>query len=216
MNHRTRTLAQMRVSDLKKIHVAKTQCNMSDEDYKKAISDISKGRTDSSAELTHVERAALLRHMERCGFKARKPKQNRRAPAKPDLPIGDDRDQVKMIRGLWIELHEFGAVRDASELAMCAYVKRVTRKDHPKFLDIEQASDVIEQLKKWRDRVRTAPFRAMLPNVNPKTSARTIYAIVRRELKLNILDCDVAQWQHAQTLFKDVVAQAANTGGQDG
>ena len=121
-----------------------------------------------------------------------------------------------MIRGLWIELHEFGAVRDSSELAMCAYVKRITRKDHPKFLDIDQASDIIEQLKKWRDRVRTAPFRAMLPNVNPKTSARTIYAIVRRELKLNILDCDVAQWQHAQTLFKDVVAQAANTGGQDG
>ena len=211
-----RTLAQMRTADLQKIHIARKQLAMSDDTYRSLLREISKDRTDSSGELTHVERAQLLKHMERCGFKARKPKQNRRAPAKPDLPIGDDRDQVKMIRGLWIELHEFGAVRDASELAMCAYVKRVTRKDHPKFLDIDQASDIIEQLKKWRDRVRTAPFRAMLPNVNPKTSARTIYAIVRRELKLNILDCDVAQWQHAQTLFKDVVAQAANTGGQDG
>ena len=211
-----RTLAQMRTADLQKIHIARKQLAMSDDTYRSLLREISKDRTDSSGELTHVERAQLLKHMERCGFKARKPKQNRRAPAKPDLPIGDDRDQVKMIRGLWIELHEFGAVRDSSELAMCAYVKRITRKDHPKFLDIDQASDIIEQLKKWRDRVRTAPFRAMLPNVNPKTSARTIYAIVRRELKLNILDCDVAQWQHAQTLFKDVVAQAANTGGQDG
>ena len=211
-----RTLAQMRTADLQKIHIARKQLAMSEDTYRSLLREISKGRTDSAGELTHVERAALLRHMERCGFKARKPKQTRRAPAKPDLPIGDDRDQVKMIRGLWIELHEFGAVRDSSELAMCAYVKRITRKDHPKFLDIDQASDIIEQLKKWRDRVRTAPFRAMLPNVNPKTSARTIYAIVRRELKLNILDCDVAQWQHAQTLFKDVVAQAANTGGQDG
>ena len=211
-----RTLAQMRTADLQRIHIARKQLAMSEDTYRGLLREISKGRTDSSADLTHIERAALLRHMERCGFKARKPKQARRAPAKPDLPIGDDRDQVKMIRGLWIELHEFGAVRDSSELAMCAYVKRITRKDHPKFLDIDQASDIIEQLKKWRDRVRTAPFRAMLPNVNPKTSARTIYAIVRRELKLNILDCDVAQWQHAQTLFKDVVAQAANTGGQDG
>ena len=211
-----RTLAQMRTADLQKIHIARKQLAMSEDTYRGLLREISKGRTDSSGELTHVERAQLLKHMERCGFKARKPKQSRRAPAKPDLPIGDDRDQVKMIRGLWIELHEFGAVRDSSELAMCAYVKRVTHKDHPKFLDIDQASDIIEQLKKWRDRVRTAPFRAMLPNVNPKTSARTIYAIVRRELKLNILDCDVAQWQHAQTLFKDVVAQAANTGGQDG
>lgn len=211
-----RTLAQMRTADLQKIHIARKQLAMSEDTYRGLLREISKDRTDSSAELTHVERAQLLKHMERCGFKVRKPKQARRAPAKADLTIGNDRDQVKMIRGLWIELHEFGAVRDSSELAMCAYVKRVTRKDHPKFLDIDQASEVIEQLKKWRDRVRTAPFRAMLPNVNPKTSARTIYAIVRRELKLNILDCDVAQWQHAQTLFKDVVAQAANTGGQDG
>ena len=214
MTHRT--LAQMRTADLQKIHIARKQLSMSEDTYRNLLREISKGRTDSSADLTHVERAQLLKHMERCGFKARKPKQNRRAPAKPDLPIGDDRDQVKMIRGLWIELHEFGAVRDSSELAMCAYVKRVTRKDHPKFLDIDQASEVIEQLKKWRDRVRTAPFRAMLPNVNPKTSARTIYSIVQRTLKMSILDCDVAQWQHAQQLFKDVVAQVANTGGQDG
>ena len=215
MTHRT--LAQMRTADLQKIHIARKQLSMSEDTYRNLLREISKGRTDSSADLTHVERAQLLKHMERCGFKARKPKQNRRAPAKPDLPIGDDRDQVKMIRGLWIELHEFGAVRDSSELAMCAYVKRITRKDHPKFLDIDQASDIIEQLKKWRDRVRTAPFRAMLPNVNPKTSARTIYSIVQRTLKMSILDCDVAQWQHAQTLFKDVVAQVADTtGGNDG
>lgn len=212
-----RTLAQMRQADLQKIHIAKKQLSMSDDTYRGLLREISKDRTDSSGELTHVERAALLRHMERCGFKARKPKQSRRAPAKPDLPIGEDRDQVKMIRGLWIELHEFGAVRDASELAMCSYVKRMTGKDHPKFLDIDQASDIIEQLKKWRDRVRTAPFRAMLPNINPKTSARAIGSVVQRALEMSILECDVVQWQHAQTLFKDVVAQAVeNIGGSDG
>ena len=212
-----RTLAQMRTADLQKIHIARKQLAMSEDTYRGLLREISKGRTDSSADLTHIERAALLRHMERCGFKVRKPKQSRRAPAKPDLPIGDDRDQVKMIRGLWIELHEFGAVRDSSELAMCSYVKRMTSKDHPKFLDIDKASEVIEQLKKWRDRVRTAPFRAMLPNINPKISARAIGSVVQRALKMSILDCDVAQWRHAQTLFKDVVAQAVeNIGGNDG
>ena len=109
------------------------------------------------------------------------------------------------------------AVRDSSESALCAYTRRVTRKEHPKFLDLHQASDMIEQLKKWLDRTRTAPFRAMLPHINPKTSARAIYSIVQRALKMSILDCDVTQWQHAQTLFKDVVAQATETtGGHDG
>ena len=212
-----RTLAQMRQADLQKIHIAKKHLGLSDDDYRAAVMSASKGKTDSAGELDMQGRTALLAHFKRAGFKPRKPTTKSRQPAKPDLPIGDDRDQVKKIRSLWIELHEFGAVRDSSESALCAYTRRVTRKEHPKFLDLHQASDMIEQLKKWLDRTRTAPFRAMLPHINPKTSARAIYSIVQRALKMSILDCDVTQWQHAQTLFKDVVAQATETtGGHDG
>ena len=211
-----RTLTQMRQSDLQKIHIAKKQLGLSDDDYRAAVMSASKGKTDSAGELDMQGRTALLAHFKRAGFKPRKPAAKPRQPAKPDLPIGDDRDQVKKIRSLWIELHEFGAVRNSSEAGLAAYVKRIKGKEHPKFLDIDEASDVIEQLKQWRDRTRTAPFRAMLPHINPKTSARAIYSIVQRALKMSILDCDVTQWQHAQTLFKDVVAQAETTGGHDG
>ena len=153
-----RTLAQMRTADLQKIHIARKQLAMSEDTYRSLLREISKGRTDSSGQLTHVERAELLRHMERCGFKVRKPR--RKIPPTRDLPIGQDRDQVRKIRALWISLHEAGAVRDSSERAMCQYIKNQTAKgdmqgkEHPRFLDITEASQVIERLKQWLARVQ--------------------------------------------------------------
>ncbi len=58
-----------------------------------------------------------------------------------------------MIRGIWIELHEIGAVRDPSEKALASYVKRMTTVAALQWLDVKQAQLVIEALKKWRKRV---------------------------------------------------------------
>ena len=66
--------------------------------------------------------------------------------------LADD-DQSKMIRGLWIELHQLGAVRDSSEKALASYVKRMTNVAALQWLDVKQAQLVIEALKKWRERI---------------------------------------------------------------
>ena len=207
MSHH-RTLAQMRQADLQKIHIAKKQLGLSDDNYRAAVMNASKGKTDSAGELDAQGRTALLAHFKRAGFKPRKPTSKPRQPAKPDLPIGDDRDQVKKIRSLWIELHEFGAVRDSSESALCAYTRRVTRKEHPKFLDLHQASDMIEQLKKWLDRTRIAPFIELL-NLPKRMPARVVYDIVRNATKINVADGSKDEWLRAQALLKP-------TGGHDG
>ena len=203
-----RTLAQMRQADLQKIHIAKKQLGLSEDDYRAAVSLVSKGKTDSAGELDAQGRAALLAHFKRAGFKPRKPATKSHQPAKPDLPIGDDRDQVKKIRSLWIELHEFGAVRNSSEAGLAAYVKRIKGKEHPKFLDIDEASDVIEQLKKWLDRTRTAPFIELL-NLPKRMPARVVYDIVCNATKINVDDGAKDEWLRAQALLKP-------TGGHDG
>lgn len=75
------------------------------------------------------------------------------AKAKTTRPLADDA-QSRMIRALWIELHEAGAVRDSSEKALASYVKRMTRVAALQWLDVYQAQTVIEALKKWRARVQ--------------------------------------------------------------
>lgn len=58
-----------RTSDLAKIHIARKALGLDDDTYQGAISLISHGRTDSSAELDHAERAALLEHFSARGWK---------------------------------------------------------------------------------------------------------------------------------------------------
>lgn len=75
------------------------------------------------------------------------------APRKAAAPVSHyrDSDQVRMMRGLWLELADSGVVRDPSEMALNAFVKRQTRQDIGR-LSPSAAAKVIEALKAMRDR----------------------------------------------------------------
>jgi phage gp16-like protein len=60
--------------------------------------------------------------------------------------------QSKKIRALWLEMHGQSIVRDPSEASLAKYVKRLTDVDALQWLDTQQASGVIEALKKWQKR----------------------------------------------------------------
>lgn len=83
--------------------------------------------------------------MKKAGFKVshKNNKQQRR--------LADDA-QSKKIRALWLEMHEQGIVKNPSEASLCAYVKRLTRIEAMQWLTTQQASTVIESLKKWQAR----------------------------------------------------------------
>ncbi|MEC4750019.1 regulatory protein GemA [Methylomicrobium sp. Wu6] len=76
-----------------------------------------------------------------------------RVKQKPSHRALADDAQSKMIRGLWLELHELGAVRDPSEASLANYVKRQTGVEALQWLNGEQSAKVIEALKQWRKRV---------------------------------------------------------------
>lgn len=132
-------MSENRLADLAKIHIAKKQLDMNEASYRAMLKDIA--GVDSAAQLDDNGRNKVIDHLETLGFKPR--------PARPLASSG----QYRKIRMLWLDLHAVGLVRDPSERAMRRYIERMTGIERPYRLSREQASLVIETLKKWRQRV---------------------------------------------------------------
>jgi phage gp16-like protein len=141
-------MADIRNNELAQIHIARKQLGLDDETYRAVIRLISNSRTDSSGDLDYAERRKLLEHFKGRGFKARPPKK-----AGTSKPLSNE-PQHKMIRGLWLELHALGQVLDPSEAAINRFVKNQVRVDRMEWLRVDQASQIIERLKSWLDRVQ--------------------------------------------------------------
>jgi phage gp16-like protein len=135
----------VRRRELAQIHIAKQQLGMAEETYRDLLWTI--GRVDSAANLDWSGRKQLLDHLKKCGFKPRPPKRS----GEREL---EESAQAKMVRGLWLELHGAGVVKDASERALNRWVKRMTGVDSLRWLQPAQMNMVIEALKKWNDRPR--------------------------------------------------------------
>jgi len=136
------------------IHVGRREIGMDEESYRLMLANMPAlgGRT-SSADVGIKGLELILDQLKARGFKprAKAPKSKPKLLTSHDRPLADDA-QSKMIRGLWLELHEMGEVRDSSEKALAAYVLRIAKIQALQWLDIEGASKVIETLKKWRSR----------------------------------------------------------------
>jgi len=89
-----------RNSELAKIHVAKKQLGMTDEDYRSML--WTQARVTSSSALDHAGRQRVLDHLKACGFKASAAFKTRR-PKRP-TPSADALPLVRRIRAQLISL----------------------------------------------------------------------------------------------------------------
>lgn len=145
------TAEQLRKREISMIHIGakgapeKGGLGLDDDTYRAMLRTVA--GVESSAALDWRGRQKVIDHLKAKGAKF--------APAKKARATRlDNAPQSKMIRGLWIELHELGAVRDPSEAALCSYVKRMTRVERLEWLNGKQMGTVIESLKKWLRRTR--------------------------------------------------------------
>jgi len=136
------------------IHVAKRDLALDEDTYRSMLLSTTGKDTSSHLNVTELER--VLAHLKRHGFKVRHATGKPRAARKPPSRALADSAQSSKIRALWLELHAQGAVRDPSEKALAAYVKRITRIDALQWLDVKQASQLIETLKQWKERLGLA------------------------------------------------------------
>lgn len=194
-----------RRADLAKIHLAKKELCMSDEDYAAVISRVSKGRTQSAGELDMFERGKVLAHFKRCGWQpkvARKPNQPYSRPVTADSP------EARKARALWLFLHELGEVRDPSERALGHYAKRVLKVDALQWT--RKLWKLIESLKDWGMRVLPARCEAMREQLAPHHADLPQAIAEQMQAAWNYLQ----QRKHNKRLFDEYEAlyQALNVG----
>lgn len=132
--------ADLKRREIQLIHIAKQQLGMDEESYRAML--WLKARVKSSIELDFAGRKNVLDHLKSCGFVVR-PVHHERTRKLADDP------QSKMIRALWLQLHEAGKVHNPAESALAAFVKRQTKLAALQWLNAKQASQIIEELKKW-------------------------------------------------------------------
>lgn len=130
-----------RNKDLAKIHIAIKELCMDDDVYRGLLNDIQRG-CNTSSKLTDRNRAKLIKKLRELGWQ---PKVSSVSSGKVTALQPQDRK----IRAQWRYLGELGAVRDASERALAAYVKRQTGIERLQWTDSAQASKIIEALKQW-------------------------------------------------------------------
>jgi len=136
---------------LGKVHIAKKDLGLRDEDYRAILNRMF--QVDSAADLRIGQLGDLLEEMKRLGWVPPK-KLSKARKADGHRPQPDDGESKKML-ALWLSLYDLGAVRDPSDRALSLFAKRVTGGkskggvDALPWLRGEQRVKVIEALKAW-------------------------------------------------------------------
>lgn len=135
-----------RIRLIKLIHVARRELQMDDDTYRLMLAGMKGlGGASSTADLSVPNLYRVLEQLKQKGFKVRPNKSTKRPPAADP--------QSRKIRSLWLTLRDAGALRDPSEEALLKFVHGITEVDALQWLTNEQASLVIEALKKWVTRI---------------------------------------------------------------
>jgi len=102
---------------------------------------------DSSKQLTPCQVRDLLSHFTSLGWKVKRPKNSKISPQYSD-------PQMRKVVALWITLAKAGVIKNRSDLALQAYVKRMTKVTNLKWCSGYQLDQIIESLKAWGKRER--------------------------------------------------------------
>jgi phage gp16-like protein len=128
---------------LAKIHIAKKQINITDDDYRAMLLRITGHK--SSSLCSDLQLHAVLEEFKRLGFKAKTSPSGAGRSSKP---------YIRKIFALWADAVSIGAISDGSRSALLAFIKRQSGVDAPDWLTIEQANKVSEGLKAIIKRAR--------------------------------------------------------------
>ncbi|MDG4552863.1 MAG: regulatory protein GemA [Candidatus Competibacter sp.] len=132
-----------RRNNLAKIHIARKQLCLEDEDYRLIVKRVC--GVESAADADFAGHLQLLKEFKRLGWKPK--------PAKTAQAHSIKDPQSRRIRWLWLRLIEVGQVRSTELSALASYVKRLTGVDRLEWLTAAQAHRVIGSLQQWASRV---------------------------------------------------------------
>ncbi|EMF7386089.1 regulatory protein GemA [Vibrio parahaemolyticus] len=129
---------------LKLVQIGKRELAMDDDTYRAMLVNIT--GQNSAKNLSQWQLSKVLDHLKGLGFK---PKQKKPQPKALE---------VTKIKAIWITMHKQGFVRNGSDAAIDAYVRRMTTRSNGRgieramWLKPYQAAEVLESLKNWHFR----------------------------------------------------------------
>ncbi len=132
-----------------KIHVAKKQLALTDENYRDVLRRIT--GIESSADMSERQLESVVREFARLGFSG---KHRPKASGKKRMA---DEPQARKIRALWLQLKNLDQLSDSSEEALASYVKRMCGIDDLHWITPADANKVIKGLRGWISRVGGNP-----------------------------------------------------------
>jgi phage gp16-like protein len=125
---------------LAKIHIAKSQLRINDEEYRDLLESLTDLRSCQKMSIAQLE--TVMHSMSRLGFRAKPPNPDR----SPATSHKSDPTQLDKIRAMWIDLGKRGIVRNPTESALRRFVKRLCKVDSIEWLSIEESTTVITAL----------------------------------------------------------------------
>ncbi len=132
---------------LKLVQIGKRELCMDDSAYREMLNGITGQR--SSKNLSQWQLSKVLDRLKELGFK---PKPLKKKPYPKAL-------EVTKIRAIWITMHKQGFIRNGSDAAIDAYVRRMTVSyngrgiEKANWLKPHLAAEVLESLKQWHHRL---------------------------------------------------------------
>lgn len=136
------------------VHVGKNQLGMDDDTYRSLLKQVT-GKT-STLKMSLWELKKVLEAMKSKGFKYKKTSTRRQSPPSRGAT-------VDKLRAIWITMHQHGFIKDGSEAALDAYVRRQTKSENngegiaaAAWLQGETCDKVLESLKYWHRREMAA------------------------------------------------------------
>lgn len=167
-----------------KIHVAKKQLALADENYRAFLM----GATgkDSCSAMSVPELEFVLQCFKKLGFENRRP---RRAGKRP-MAAGD---QARKIRALWLMLYHLGAVDEPSEEALAAFAKRVSGAEALQWATPQAADKIIKALRGWLDRIGYYYPKAEDYRFYPEPGQAENISLIRRQAEILGIT-DMSSW----------------------
>lgn len=128
---------------LAKIHIAKKDLGLEDDDYRTMLSRVV--GTNTAKGLSDNQCLRVLEEFARLGWKPKVVQGGKRQGQKSTTAASFP--SAKKARALWISLWQLGAVRNRSEIALSEFAKRQLKCDHFAWADQGQVYKLIEALK---------------------------------------------------------------------
>lgn len=127
------------------IHVGKTQLGLDDELYRELLESCT-GKT-SSKDMTTQQLDVVLNRLKQLGFQVE-------SKEKTGVSNLADDAKSKLIRHLWLQLHQAGQVHNGSEKALAKFVENKVGVSALQFLSTKNADMIINHLRSWCKRCK--------------------------------------------------------------